>query len=146
MTFHYTPPSPDVLESHRSRGTQLVILLVVIALGLTSRAYAAHLPVFVARYADDTLWATAVFLLLGVIRPAARTIPLALWTAVIALAIELSQLAHPGWLEALRRQPGVGLLLGYDFLFSDLACYAVGIVIGATVDHRLTRRPHPTPV
>jgi hypothetical protein len=146
MTFHYTPPSPDVLESHRSRGTQLVILLVVIALGLTSRAYAAHLPVFVARYAGDTLWATAVFLLLGLIRPAARTIHLALWTAVIALAIELSQLAHPGWLEALRRQPGVGLLLGYDFLFSDLACYAVGIVIGATVDHRLTRRPHPTPV
>jgi hypothetical protein len=145
MTFHYTPPSPDVLESHRSRGTQLVILLVVIALGLTSRAYAAHLPVFVARYAGDTLWATAVFLLLGLIRPAARTIHLALWTAVIALAIELSQLAHPGWLEALRRHPGVGLLLGYDFLFSDLACYAVGIVIVAMVDYRLTRRPDPTP-
>jgi hypothetical protein len=145
MTLHYTPPSADVLESHRSRGIHLAILLVVSALGLASRAYAVHLPVFVARYAGDTLWATAVFLLLGLIRPAARTLHVALGTAVIALTIELSQLAHPDWLEALRRQPGVGLLLGYDFLASDLACYAVGIVIGATVDHRLTRRPDPTP-
>lgn len=131
---------PDV---RRSRGTQLAILLGVIALGLASRAYAAHLPLFVARYAGDTLWATAVFFLLGLIRPAARTIHLACGAALIALAVELSQLAHPDWLEALRRQPGVGLILGYDFLPVDLACYATGVIIGATVDHGLTRRPDP---
>jgi hypothetical protein len=119
------------------------MLLVVIALGLASRAYAAHLPVFVARYAGDTLWATAVVLLLGLIRPTARTIHLAIGAAVIALVVELSQLAHPDWLEALRRQPGVGLILGYDFLASDLACYAVGILIGAAVDRGVVLRPDP---
>lgn len=119
------------------------MLLVVVALGLASRAYAAHLPVFVARYAGDTLWATAVLFLLGLFRPTARTIHLAIGAAVIALAVELTQLAHPDWLEAFRRQPGVGLILGYDFLASDLACYALGVVIGATVDHGMTRRPDP---
>lgn len=119
------------------------MLLVVIVLGLASRAYAAHLPVFVARYAGDTLWATAVVLLLGLIRPTARTIHLAIGAAVIALAVELSQLAHPDWLEALRLRPGLGLILGYDFLASDLACYAVGVVIGATVDRGVTHRPDP---
>jgi hypothetical protein len=133
----------DVHEGRRSRGAHLAILLVVVALGLASRAYAAHLPVFVARYAGDTLWATAVFLLLGLIRPAARTIHLAMGAAMIALLVELSQLAHPDWLEALRRQPGVGLILGYDFVASDLACYAVGILIGAAVDRGGSRQPDP---
>ena len=133
----------DVHKGRRRGGAQLATLLVVIALGLASRAYAAHLPVFVARYAGDTLWATAVFLLLGLIRPTARTIHLVIGAAVIALVVELSQLAHPDWLEALRRQPGVGLILGYDFLVSDLACYAAGILIGATVDVGMIRRPDP---
>jgi hypothetical protein len=133
----------DVHVGRRSRGIQLAMLLVVTALGLASRSYAAHLPVFVARYAGDTLWATAVFFLLGLIRPTARPIHLALGAAVIALAVELSQLAHPDWLEALRRQPSVGLILGYDFLTSDLMCYAVGVVIGVTVDHTVILRPDP---
>jgi hypothetical protein len=133
----------DVHVGRRSRGIQLAMLLVVTALGLASRFYAAHLPVFVARYAGDTLWATAVFFLLGLIRPTAHPIHLALGAAVIAFAVELSQLAHPDWLEALRRQPGVGLILGYDFLTSDLVCYAAGVGIGVAVDHRVVLRPDP---
>jgi hypothetical protein len=128
----------------RFRGTQLALLLVVIALGLASRTYADSLPSFIARYAGDTLWAAAVFLLLGLLWPEARMRSLAAGAALIALAVELSQLAHPAWLEGLRRKPGVGLLLGYDFLASDLACYAAGILIVAAIDHRTFRDSDPT--
>jgi hypothetical protein len=128
----------------RFRGTQLALLLVAIALGLASRTYADSLPSFIARYAGDTLWASAVFLVLGLLWPEARTRSLAAGAALIALAVELSQLAHPAWLESLRRKPGVGLLLGYDFLASDLACYAVGILVVAAIDHRSFRDPDPT--
>jgi hypothetical protein len=116
----------------------------VIALGLASRTYADSLPSFIARYAGDTLWAAAVFLLLGLLWPEARMRSLAAGAALIALAVELSQLAHPAWLEGLRRKPGVGLLLGYDFLASDLACYAAGILIVAAIDHRTFRDSDPT--
>jgi hypothetical protein len=106
----------------------------VIFLGLASRYLRPRLPVFLGRYAGDTLWATAVYLTITLLRPAVPILRAALATAVIALCVELSQLAHPAWLDTLRGWPGVGLLLGYDFVPSDLACYAVGAVLGVVLD------------
>ena len=60
---------------------------------------------------------------------------------MIALTVELSQLAHPAWLVAFRHWPGVGLVIGYDFVPIDLACYAVGIGLGAAIDWRVARPP-----
>ena len=118
----------------RTLGTQVPLLIVVVALGLGSRVYREQLPEFIALYAGDTLWATAVVVALGLVRRRASTASLATAACAISLAVECSQLAHPPWLEWLRRQPGVALLIGYDFVWSDLACYAAGVLIGATVD------------
>lgn len=128
---------------NRHRGVQFALLLLIVLLGLASRRYASILPPVISRYAGDTLWATAVFVAAGFIWPAARTRWLALGAAVVSLAVELSQLAHPAWLEAVRRWPGVGLLLGYDFVASDLACYAVGVILGVALD-QIHRRGGPT--
>ncbi|WP_210116353.1 ribosomal maturation YjgA family protein [Hymenobacter fodinae] len=72
-------------------------------LGLSSRLYGAWLPSWVAAYAGDTLWALLVYWLLGFGWPS-RT---AQWRAIVALSfsflIELSQLYHPTWLDAVRR-------------------------------------------
>ena len=51
--------------------------------------------------------------------------------AGFSLMIELSQLYHAPWIDAIRRTRLGGLVLGYGFLWSDLACYAVGVVCGA---------------
>ena len=118
----------------RHRGLFLALLAAVVALGLASRVYASSLPSVVAVYGGDTLWATAVFLGLGLFWPAARTSTLALAAALLSLAVELSQLAHPAWLETLRGLPGVGLLIGYDFVWTDLACYAIGVLLGVGLD------------
>jgi hypothetical protein len=61
--------------------------------------------------------------------------------AVIALAVELSQLAHPAWLDTFRSLPGVGLVLGYDFVASDLVCYAAGIALGLMVEYASPLEP-----
>ena len=120
--------------ARRPRGRQLALLAVVIVLGLASRRYADLLPVLIARYAGDTLWATAAYVALGVVWPGARVAALAAGAAVISLAVELSQLARPPWLQAVRRWPGAALLLGQGFLASDLVCYAVGVALGAGLD------------
>lgn len=129
----------------RPRAVYARLLLIVIALGLASRVYGAHLPERIALYAGDTLWATALLLALAIGWPRARTQTLALAAAVGSVLVELSQLAHPAWLDALRRLPGVALLIGYDFVASDLACYAVGVLLGAAIDtlalHVWRRRP-----
>lgn len=118
----------------RHRGVIGALLVVTVLLGLASRLYGSVLPSLISRYAGDILWATAVFLVLALVRPAARRGTLAVVAAVISLAVELSQLAHPAWLETLRSWPGAGLLLGYTFVPSDLACYALGIVLGLVLD------------
>jgi hypothetical protein len=108
--------------------------LLTVALGLASRVYRAHLPEPIALYAGDTLWATALLLALALAWTRARTQTLALAAAAGSILVELSQLAHPAWLDALRRLPGVALLIGHDFVASDLACYAVGVLLGAAID------------
>jgi hypothetical protein len=54
----------------------------------------------------------------------------ALLAMIFATSIEVSQLFRPDWLEYIRNLPGMRLVFGYSFLFSDLLCYATGIAIG----------------
>lgn len=118
----------------RHRGLLCVVLVLVVALGLATRRYGSALPTPLSLYGGDTLWAAAVFVSLALLRPAARRWQLAVGAALFSLAVELSQLAHPAWLETLRGWPAAGLLIGYGFVWSDLACYALGIVLALVVD------------
>ena len=51
-----------------------------------------------------------------------------------AVAIELSQLYHAPWIDSIRRTTLGGLILGFGFLWSDLACYALGVGLGVLVE------------
>ena len=102
----------------RRTGGTIVLLALTIALGLGSRIYRGALPFVIAEYAGDTLWATAVFFMLRLVRPAASGLALAAVTLAIAFSVEFSQLAHPPWLDAFRtaagRWPRPGLRLRGD--------------------------------
>jgi hypothetical protein len=117
----------------------LAVLALTLALGLASRRYRDVLPRALGDYAGDTLWAAALFFALRVVRPAPPGRVIAGVALAIAFAVELSQLAHPQWLDGLRHRPGVGLILGYGFVPSDLACYAAGVALAWTID-TATRR------
>ena len=53
------------------------------------------------------------------------------WVSIAALTfsygIEISQLYHAPWIDALRAYSLGGLILGFGFLWSDLVCYSVGV-------------------
>jgi len=78
----------------------LVCAIVVMAMGLASRHYGNYLPVFIAEYAGDTLWALMVFLVISFMVPSARVSHRG--GIAFAFAIEVSQLYHAQWIEALR--------------------------------------------
>lgn len=118
----------------RSIGVVLLALCITVATGLASRRYGSALPEFIANYAGDTLWATMVFWLLALVSPRQRTVTLACAAALIAFCVEVSQLYHAPWIDALRASRLGALVLGYGFLWSDLACYVVGVGIAAAVD------------
>jgi hypothetical protein len=133
----------------RSRPHYLALAAATVALGLASRRFRRALPAFVGAYAGDVLWAAMVYLLAAAVWPRASVRRLAVGTAVFALAIELGQLYHAPWIEAVRHTRIGGLVLGFGFLWSDLACYAAGIALAAALDAVLTRRspigPAPVP-
>jgi hypothetical protein len=111
-----------------------LLVCITVGLGLASRRYGIALPAFVATYAGDTLWATMVFWILAVLLPRQSTRNLALTALTLAFLVEGSQLYHANWLDALRGTRLGALALGNGFLWSDLVCYVVGVVIGVSVD------------
>ena len=123
----------------RSRAACTALLLATVALGLASRRFGAALPEVLARYGGDVLWAAMVVWLVVLVRPGAATVRAVLAAFGIAVTVELSQLVRVPWLESLRGTRPGALLLGQGFLWSDLACYAIGVTIAGLLDWRLFR-------
>jgi hypothetical protein len=112
----------------------IALLALTIVLGIGSRRHGDSLPGFVATYAGDTLWATAAFLVLGLLLPRASTGRNASLALLVSVLVEVSQLDHAPWIDSIRRTTPEALLLGHGFLWGDLACYAVGFCLGVGVE------------
>ena len=125
-------------ETRRNPLTWLVLIALNAFLGIGSRRYGHLLPGLVAAYAGDTLWALVAFLGIGLVLPRASTWRVALLAMSFSVLIEMSQLYHAPWIDSIRHTTLGGLILGFDFVWSDLACYAVGVGIGVLIE--VTRR------
>jgi hypothetical protein len=108
----------------------LLLLAITIVTGLASRHFSNQLPQWMHLYLGDTLWAFMVFLLVGFIFKRKKTLWVALIALIFSFCIEISQLYHAPWIDALRATRPGGLILGFGFLWSDLICYTVGVGLG----------------
>lgn len=124
----------------RSRLLCAGALAAVIAAGLGSRVFGRHLPWPIATYAGDTLYATMAFVGLALLVPRASTARLVLAALAWSVSVEITQLYHAPWIDAIRRTLPGALVLGHGFLWSDLACYVVGVAVGAAIDVCVVRR------
>ncbi len=106
------------------------VVVVVVVLGLASRAYGGQIPPVLKAYAGDTLWSLMVFLLVGIVFSNLSTIYTALVALGISVLIEVSQLYHAEWIDSIRNSGIGGLVLGHGFLWSDMICYVVGCCVG----------------
>ncbi len=126
----------------RPRPLYAALLLGTVVLGLASRHYADALPGFIARYAGDVLWASMMVWLVALARPRETTPRIAAAALLIAFAVEGSQLYHAAWIDAIRSTRIGALVLGVGFLWSDLVCYAFGVVVSALIVK--LSRPNPS--
>lgn len=120
----------------RTSLTRAALALAVIVCGLSLRWYGfpIGLPAFIVKYGGSLLWATMVFLLVGVLLPRLTRMQIAAVVALIAVVVEFSRLVHAPWLDAFRLTTAGALLLGRIFSLWNLVAYAVGIVFGAWID------------
>jgi hypothetical protein len=111
-----------------------MVLLVVICLGLLSRRLNAYIPDLIDLFLGDSLWAFMIYLLIRILfinwsQKQAASIGL-----LFCFMIELTQLYHSNWIDAIRNTTLGGLVLGYGFLWSDLIAYLLGILLGYIID------------
>lgn len=118
----------------RRRLTYALCGLAVTALGLAWRSGPVSLSPFVAKYGADALWALLVFLGARFLLPARPVGWAAGSAAAFSLLIELSQLYHAPWIDAVRQTRLGALALGDTFAWGDLAAYLAGIAFGAVAD------------
>ena len=119
----------------RNRIVYLFLIVLVIGLGLASRRWGYTLPEFISKYSGDTLWAIMVFLIMGFIFKNKSIWIIAFFAIIFSFSIEISQLYHGEFIDSIRGTRIGGLMLGYGFLWSDIVCYSLGIMIAACVEY-----------
>lgn len=129
-----------VMSIKRKRILYIFLVFVVIILGLASRKYGSFIPGFLKGNAGDTLWSIMVFFIFRTIFYNKKTKLIFIYTIAFSYAIEISQLYHAPWIDAIRATTLGGLVLGYVFSFNDLICYAVGALIADIFDKIIQSR------
>lgn len=112
--------------SPRSRWLYLLLCVVTILAGLSTRQFRGTGVAEWAANAGDALWAVLVYLGYALLFPRASSWTLLALASLTATCVEVSQLYHAPWIEAVRRTTLGGLALGWGFAWGDLLCYYVG--------------------
>ncbi|EGT3614735.1 DUF2809 domain-containing protein [Clostridium perfringens] len=111
------------------------LTILTMILGLLSRKFIAYLPDLIAPYLGDVLWATMVYFGFRFLFPKNKTEICFLVAIIFSFAIEISQLYQAQWINNIRATTLGALILGHGFLWSDLICYTIGILIGCFIDN-----------
>lgn len=121
----------------RNRVNYGILIIIVVLLGIGSRKFGYILPRFIASYLGDTLWGLMIFLVIGFLCNNLNTDILAISSLIFCFFIEFSQLYHSAFIDSIRSTVIGGLILGFGFLWSDLICYSLGIIIGVLIEKGL---------
>ena len=107
---------------------------MVIIFGLGSRTFPRHVPQLITPYLGDVLWAFCVYLIIGCLFPRLSTLKVFLFTILFAYSIEATQLYRAPWIDAIRADKLVTLVLGHGFMWTDIFSYTFGSVLGVIFD------------
>jgi hypothetical protein len=108
--------------------------------GLVVHWYGAGLGPDTRDALGDALWAVMIAWWVGVVAPCIRLAVRGAMAYGVCVALELSQLYHAPWLDAVRATPLGHLVLGSGFDARDLAAYAGGVAMAALLEVLLARR------
>lgn len=118
------------------RWIYLAVTFAIMVLGLASRKYGDVLPEFIAEYSGDTLWAAMVYWGIRFLFPSISIVKSVVISLLFSYCIEISQLYQADWVNIVRSTTLGALILGHGFLWSDMICYTVGVLLSAAIDSR----------
>ncbi len=112
----------------------LFLVLGVMFLGLLSRRMTAYIPDIIDLFLGDFLWAMMIYFIMRTIFINFSLKKSSVFGILFCFFIEITQLYHSAWIDEVRKTTLGGLILGYGFLWSDLAAYLFGVCFGAAFD------------
>ncbi len=115
----------------------ILIALSFMAIGYTSRQYYPTTGTFIHDYVGDAIWAGMIYFGFRMIQSQTSCLKSAIYAIIFCFGIEFLQLYHATWIESLRHTKLGGLILGFEFLWSDLLSYTIGILIAFIIDNQL---------
>ena len=118
----------------RNRIVYLISVAIVMVLGLSSRKYACYLPEYINTYLGDALWAVMIYLFAALLLKDRKPSLIALVSLLFCYLIEISQLYHAPWIDAIRNTRLGGLVLGFGFLWTDIIAYTLGIGVMLVIE------------
>ncbi len=118
---------------------RIAIFILSILVGLLSRSELIELPEIVDTYIGDIIWAFMVYWLFAIIFVRRSLKYILIISFVFSFLIEISQLYHAEWIDTIRGIWIFALVLGHGFLWSDLICYSMGILLGYFVERRFVK-------
>ena len=118
-----------------SRIRYFILVLIVIALGITSRKIEG-----VPTFFGDTLYAVMVYFGMRMIFINLNLKKTAILALLFCFGIESLQLYDAEWMLEIRRTSLGHYVLGQGFLWSDLGYYSLGIIMAFLIDSSWVKR------
>lgn len=113
----------------KSRIIYCSLIVITIITGLLSRHFS-----FIPPFIGDILWAMMVYFIVRFLFIGKPVKFIVVSSLLFCYAIEFSQLYKAPWINELRHTLFGRLVLGAGFLWSDLLCYTVGVIIGVWIN------------
>lgn len=130
----------------RARLAACASLVFVVPFGLATKRFPIEAAPWVAESAGGAFYVIFFCLFARLLWPTARAWLAALAVLVATCGVEVLQLWHPAWLDAIRATRPGGLVLGSSFSWADFPWYFLGAACGlawlAAID-RVARRGAP---
>jgi hypothetical protein len=140
--FATEPITPQAREGHEVMTVDSKRSAIIYAcaigfatwIGFHARQYALRHAGSPADYAADILLALAVFAAIGLSFPAIPTWQATAGAFTLPAILKLGQLSHAPWLDPICGTPLGLLVLGTEFVATDMACYAAGAALGMMIE------------
>jgi hypothetical protein len=114
----------------RVRVAALISMALCVPFGLATKRYPIEGAAWVHDSVGGALYVAFFCLAALVVWPRARAWVVAAAVLAATCGVEVLQLWHPAWLDAIRATRPGGLLLGSTFVWSDFPWYLIGAALG----------------
>jgi Protein of unknown function (DUF2809) len=127
------------------RQIHAVLIAITVPLGFVTRMTSLPMPALVRDFGGDVLSATCIYFGVRFILETRNLWQCGAISFIVCVLIELQQLITWEPLLRLREDTPMDILLGHGFLWSDLVCYAVGVLMGLAISRYLESRERQNP-